>query len=250
MGLIKNIFGKKDKLKESVDLSVLRCDVHSHLIPGIDDGSKTMDETIGILQEFKKLGYKKVITTPHTMSDYYRNTTDIILSGRDKVREELMLRGIDLEFDAASEYYLDEQFEERIAKKDILTFGDNYVLFELSFLAEPMALNRVIFELQSAGYKPVLAHPERYPYFYPDFEKYHSFLDKGVILQLNINSLSGGYSPASKKIAQRMIAENMIQFLGSDCHHMGHVNAIKIESSKMIALKELIDSGRLLNDRL
>ena len=250
MGLLKKIFGKSDTLKESVDLSVLEVDIHSHLIPSIDDGSKNMDETINLLLEFKKLGYRKVITTPHTMSDYYRNTSSIILSGRDKVREELVRRGIDLEFDAASEYFLDEHFEELIAKKDLLTFGNNYVLFELSFVQEPMALSRVIFELQTAGYRPVLAHPERYPYFNTEFEKYHSFLDKGVILQLNLNSISGGYTPSSKKIAHRLIAENMIQIVGSDCHHMGHMNGIKMEASKMIALKELIDSDRLLNSSL
>jgi len=209
-----------------------------------------MDETIDILLGFKSLGFSKVITSPHVMSDYYRNTTDIILSGRDKVIEELEKRNIELEFDAVAEYYLDEYFEELVAKKDLLTFGDNYVLFELSFNAEPMALDRVIFDMQTLGYKPVLAHPERYAYYHDELEKYQRYIDKGVILQLNLNSLSGGYGPECKKTAQKLIQQNMIQMVGSDCHHMGHFQAIKLESSKSKALQELIDSGQLLNAKL
>jgi protein-tyrosine phosphatase len=250
LSFLKNIFSKNELANEPFDLSVLKCDVHSHLIPGIDDGVKTLHESIAILEGFKDLGYQKIITTPHVMSDFYRNSSSTILRGRDIVKEELLRKNIDLDFEVAAEYYLDEHFEELLAKKDLLTFGDNHVLFELSFHTEPMALNRVIFEMQTKGYHPVLAHPERYPYYNEDFEKYHSFVDKGVILQLNINSLSGGYSPMNKKVAKRLVEENMIELLGSDCHHSGHLNAIRMESSRSITLKTLLDSGKLINDKL
>lgn len=249
MGIISNIFGRKEKMAMPVDLSVLKCDIHSHLIPGIDDGSKNMEDSIGMLKKFADLGYRKVITSPHVMSDYYRNSSSTILEGRDKVREELRKREIPIAFDAVAEYYLDEHFEELIKKKDLLTFGDNYVLFELSFLNEPMMAKRVIFELQMAGYKAVLAHPERYEY-YTSVEELESYVDRGVYLQMNTTSIAGFYSPTSKKMAQKLIEKNLISFIGSDCHHMGHLQCIANESRYYIDVKTLIDSGELMNDQL
>ncbi|MEX2437915.1 MAG: CpsB/CapC family capsule biosynthesis tyrosine phosphatase, partial [Candidatus Babeliales bacterium] len=233
----------------AADLSVLKCDVHSHFIPGIDDGAQTVDDSLQMLKEFVAMGYKKVITTPHIMSDAYRNTPEIILSGLEKVRAELKKQNIVIEIDAAAEYYLDYDFEKKIDEGKLLTFGDKYVLFEIGFMNPPEALNAVIFKLLTNGYKPVLAHPERYNYWHNDFKKYEELVDKGALLQLNINSLTGHYSPRTKKIAERMIDEGMISFLGSDCHHGGHVELIKkVRHEK--SLHQLLASGRLLNASL
>lgn len=224
-------------------------DIHSHFIPGIDDGSPDMETTIALLESMVERGYKKVITTPHVMSDYYRNTPEIIRKGCDDVREELQKRNIPLEIDCAAEYNLDIDFQPKIKRKELLTFGDNYVLFEMPFISEPPNLGEAIFEMQLAGYKPVLAHPERYAFWHMDFEKYQTMVDKSVLLQLNINSLTGHYSPQVKKVAQKLIDNNMISFLGSDCHHQGHINLMH-HASKMEVVHQMVKGDKLLNKSL
>ena len=248
MGLF-NFFKKTTRLETPVDLSTLGCDIHSHFIPGIDDGAKTIEDSVQMITELHKMGYKKVITTPHIMSDYYRNTPEIILGGLDKMRAALKEANIPIEVNAASEYYLDYDFERKLDEEKLLTFGDNHLLFEISYMNPPDNLMHVIFKMQLHGYKPVLAHPERYNFWHTDFKKYETFIDKGVLLQMNINSLTGYYSISTKKIAEQMIDKNMISFLGTDCHHIGHIDLIKnVVYEKH--LQKLMESGTLMNNRL
>lgn len=246
---IFNIFKKSTQAQTPVNLSELDCDVHSHFIPGIDDGAKTIEDSVQMITELYNMGYKKVITTPHIMSDYYKNTPSIILDGLEKVRTALKTANIPIQIEAAAEYYLDFDFERKLEEEKLLTFGNNFLLFEISYLYPPDNLYHIIFKMQTLGYKPVLAHPERYNYFHSDFKKYNSFVEKGVLLQLNINSLTGFYSDSTRKIAQEMINQNMISFLGSDCHHNGHVDLMK----KVVFekhLHQLVNSGTLLNQTL
>lgn len=198
MGIFQNIFKKEPKL-EPLDLGILQTDLHSHLIPGIDDGSKSMEMSLDLLKRFSALGYKKVITTPHIMSDYYKNTPEIILGGLEKVKEAIAIEGINIEIEAATEYYLDHRFRELIKEKNLLTFGDRYVLFELSFTAEPPGVKEAIFEMIMEGYKPILAHIERYPFYINEWDTINNLRERGCLLQLNINSLSGQYGPQVKK---------------------------------------------------
>ena len=249
IGKIAQIFRKSEKLIDPVDLSVLRVDIHSHFIPGIDDGAQNMEESLELLREMKALGFSKVITTPHVMSDYYRNTPEIIISGRDGLRKAAEAEGIEIEIDCAAEYYLDADLMGKIKAKELLTFGDNYVLFELPFLSEPPNLAEVVFEMQLAGYKPVLAHPERYAFWHMQFDKCQQIFDKGVILQLNINSVTGHYSPEVKAISKKLIDAQLIGLLGSDCHHIRHVGLMK-QACKHQPLHQLIHSGQLLNAKL
>jgi len=248
MNWLSKLFKREEKL-DPIDLGILKTDFHSHLIPGIDDGAKTLEDSITMIRRFKELGFQKIITTPHVMSDFYKNSPEIILSGLDTVRKELDKQHIQIEIEAAAEYYLDETLDEKIKNHSLLTCGDNYVLFELPFMTEPPNLASTIFELQTNGYKAVLAHPERYGYWYRDFDKYHELKDKGVFLQLNILSLIGHYSPETQKIAERMIDEGLISFLGSDCHHMVHQDLMEIARTKK-HLHKLIESGLLKNNTL
>lgn len=248
MSFLKNIFKKEERLPP-IDFSVFGADMHSHLIPGIDDGSKSIDDSLLMIRRFKELGYKKIVTTPHIMADYYKNTSDIILRGLDNVRNALVKENIDMEIEAAAEYNLDDGLEEKIKKRDILTFGDNYVLFELPFGMEPPNMQEIIFELQTKGYKPVLAHPERYMFWYKNFEKYHELKDRGVILQLNLLSLAGVYSPEIQKVAERMVDEDLVQFVGSDCHRIEHLEMIN-DHSHLKYLHILAAKEDLLNKRL
>jgi protein-tyrosine phosphatase len=249
MGIF-NLFKKKNNLLDTpVDLSVIGTDIHSHFIPGIDDGSKTIEESVEMITEMYNLGYKKVITTPHIMGDFYRNTPEIILSGLENVRAALKTANIPIEVQASAEYYLDFDLERKLDAEELLPFSNKHILFELSYMNAPENLMHFIFKLQTMGYKPILAHPERYNFWHNDFQKYEDLVDKGVKLQLNMNSLTGYYSLSTKKIAEQMIDKKMISFIGSDCHHMGHINLIK-NVVKEPYLKKLIESGTLLNNTL
>jgi len=248
MSLFSRIF-RKEKMLAQIDLACLVTDFHSHLIPKIDDGSKSIEDSIAMIRRFKELGYKNLITTPHVMSDFYKNDADSILGGLEEVNAELNKQHIDIKLTAAAEYYLDEAFEAKINSKELLTFGDNYVLFELPFFAEPPNFAEIVFQLQTNGYKPILAHPERYGYWYNDFNKYIELKEKGVFLQLNILSLIGHYSPETKKIAEKMIDENLVTFLGSDCHNMHHLELMEIARQKPY-VHRLVSSGKLLNATL
>lgn len=247
MGIF-SFFRKKENLPPA-DLSQVQVDIHSHLIPGIDDGAKTIEDSMRLLQRFAELGYKKVITTPHVMSDFYRNTPEIILSGLNKVRNELSNKNFSIEIEAAAEYYLDYELEKKIERKELLTFGDKYVLFELPFVAAPDNLYKAVFDMQMNGYIPILAHPERYSYWYRSFDTYYELKEKGVLFQLNSISLTGHYSPETKKIAERMIDENMIDFVGSDCHHLHHLEILNhVRTLKYF--HKVIESGKLKNKTL
>jgi protein-tyrosine phosphatase len=248
MGLFSNLFSRRKQL-DPLDLSLLGADMHSHLIPGIDDGSKTMDESVEMISRLANLGYKKIITTPHVMSDFYRNSSERILLGLDALTKELAERKIHVGIEAAAEYYCDEHFEKLVEEDDILTFGDNYVLFELAFAQEPSNLNRVLFNLQMAGYKPVLAHPERYMYYHGNYSKYKDFVDKDILLQVNLNSLGGAYGPPTKKIGERLLDDGLVSFVGSDCHHSGHIDLME-QSTRNPSLHAAVESGHLKNNQL
>ncbi|HEX2616366.1 MAG TPA: CpsB/CapC family capsule biosynthesis tyrosine phosphatase [Flavobacteriales bacterium] len=249
MGLFSKLFGGGGPAMPPADLSVLRCDVHSHFIPGIDDGAQTMENSIELIRAMHELGYTKVITTPHVMADGFRNTPEIILAGLQRVREELAAQGIPVEIDASAEYYLDHEFDRLVKERQVIPFGDNYVLFELPFIAEPAILFNVIFQLQTQGYKPVLAHPERYQFWHTDLAKYEALKERGVLFQLNMVALMGAYGPSARKIAEKLIDNGWYELLGSDCHSMNHVEAIKATLSEPY-LHKLLASGKLLNAKL
>ena len=219
-------FFKKKKRNSNLSfegLPPIQVDMHSHLLPGIDDGSQNMEESIAMIQRFVDMGYKKLITTPHIMSDFYKNTPEIILGKRDEVRVELEKRGIEVELEAAAEYYLDEGLINKLSKKEkLLTFGDNYLLFETSYMNASANLGQAIFMMQSQGYKPVMAHPERYTYWYGKHEEIKEVWEKGVHMQVNLLSLVGYYSKPAKVIAEWLIENQMVSFVGTDCHREKH----------------------------
>ena len=227
MGLLTKIFKKKEELPP-FDISKLNVDIHSHLIPGIDDGTQTIEESIRLISNFVSLGYKKVITTPHIMSDYYKNNPEIILTGLEKLKEAIHNEGLDIEIDAAAEYNLEPDFEEIIKKGDVLTFGGDkkYVLFELSFFKEPSRIKEVIWDLLNLGYQPVLAHVERYAYWHKKWDKIEDMINRSVLLQMNIGSITGAYGPDVRKMSMKLIDEGLIDFVGSDCHNQRHIDMI------------------------
>jgi hypothetical protein len=248
MGFFSTIF-KKSQPNEPIDFSVIGVDMHSHFIPGIDDGAKTMKDSVEMITAMAEFGYRKVITTPHIMGDFYKNTPSIINSGLEQVRRAVQEAGVEIDIEAAAEYYFDYELEGKLENERLLTFGDNYLLFEVSYMNAPDNLDGLIFRMQTGGYKPVLAHPERYPYWFRDMKNFEKLKDKGVLFQLNLNSLTGHYSPATQKIAEQMIEKGWYEFVGSDCHHSGHLELLK-KARNSSALRKLVESGKLLNSTL
>jgi len=200
--------------------------MHSHLLAGLDDGVKSHDEAIQLIQNFYQLGYRKVITTPHIMSDYYRNEPDQIISKVEELNKLLQEKQIPVIVQAAAEYYLDENLISKVNDlQKLLTFGTNYLLFETNFFSEPYHLNDFIFNVITQGYKPVLAHPERYQYM--SMEKAEELHNRGVLLQLNIPSLVGYYGKPIERMAVKLIEAGRVNFLGSDCHNLLQCKAVE-----------------------
>ncbi len=232
------------------DYSLMGADMHSHLIPAIDDGSTDMESTLAMLREFQQLGFKRIITTPHVVTDGYNNSSATILAGRDKVRAAMKANNIQMEFDAAAEYYLDESMYPKIEQKDLLTFGKNYLLIELSYLERQFNVDEMIYRLQIAGYRIVLAHPERYPYYYEnDFKTYTSFKDRNVFLQVNLGSLTGKYGKNAKLTAERLIDNNMVDFVGSDLHKVTQFETLR-DTLHSKHLHKILHYEKLLNRTL
>lgn len=222
-------------------------DIHSHLIPDIDDGVKTLEESISIIRNLKELGYQKLITTPHIMSHRFPNTKETILSGLEKVKIELKKQNIDIIIEAAAEYYYDEYFIELIRKKDLLTFGDNHILFELSYTANPFGLEQVVYELLNYGYKPILAHPERYTYYSQSLEKYHNLKDLGLLFQINLNSLNKFYGKNPKIAAEYLVENSLVDFVGSDIHSMRYFDSLN-DYIQMGKLEEVFEKNQIKNN--
>lgn len=218
-------FKKKELIPEGNPLHV---DIHSHLLSGIDDGVQSLEQALEVVLLFKELGYTKLITSPHVMNDMYRNTTDTILRKRDELRTFLKAQQVEMEIDSVAEYYLDEVLMSRLlADEPLLTFGNKYLLFETNFLTEPFQLKEFIFQSITKGYKPVMAHPERYGYLNENFHKAQDLLDRGVLFQLNISSFSGYYSKPAQRTAEQLVDNGSVHFLGSDCHHMQHARLVR-----------------------
>ena len=215
----------------SATLAVLGTDMHSHLLPGLDDGAETLEHSLDLLRALRDLGFRKLIMTPHIMGDFYKNTPQGIRAALEILREAAAAAGLEeVLLDCAAEYYLDEFLGEKLSNgTEMLTFGGDkrYLLFETSYMNEPLNLFEIIFEMKAQGYCPVLAHPERYTYLYgrfADIEKLRR--DHDVLLQVNLNSLAGYYSPAAKKVAEQLIDGGLVDFVGTDTHHLRHTDTL------------------------
>ena len=233
----------------SGDIPNITTDLHSHLIPGIDDGSKSMDDSIQMIEAFIAQGYTKLITTPHIMSHRYPNSRAIIEEGLVALKEELNARNIAIEIEVASEYYLDETVMDLVQERDIMTFGDNYMLFEMSYVQPLHYLDDMVYEMKIAGYNPVLAHPERYIYMHEDFSKYERLKESGLLFQVNIPSLGGFYSKAIQTAAKQIADAGMIDFIGSDAHKIRHLDALR-EVRAQKAYAKVFENNTILNQTL
>ena len=241
---------KKKQSDFSGNLNVLKCDMHSHLIPGIDDGSPDMDTSIQLIEGLRDAGYEKLITTPHLMLDLYPNNRQIITKGYEKLKAELEKRKIHMELRAAAEYFLDDHFDTLLQQDEpLLTIKDNMVLVEFSFASAPFDYKEKIFNLQMKGYKPILAHPERYTYFHQKPEIYEELRNAGCLFQVNILSLTGYYGKGVAQMAARLLKLRYIELLGTDLHH--HKHLLHLQSAAVYQkVNEIAAVLPLLNSQL
>lgn len=222
-------------------------DIHSHVLPGIDDGAKNIKEADFLLNSMLHLGFKKCITTPHTMSNVYPNTIATINAAKEKVNHELAHLAKPLDLKAASEYFIDENFIENFKSNPLLTIKDNYVLVEMSFLNPPLQLHEYLFELQLAGYQPILAHPERYMYYHSNFKEFEKLKKMGLKFQMNLLSAVGYYGEEVMKSANKLLQNEYIDFVGSDIHHKQHIDSFqrKVVLTEIKALETALENNTL-----
>jgi protein-tyrosine phosphatase len=234
--MFSRFFGRKKEEKdiyenlprqENANWAFLGTDMHSHFIPGIDDGAATVEDSVNLVRAMADMGYKSIITTPHVMVDFYPNTTETITNGLKILQAALLENNITIPVRAAAEYYIDENFVALLEKEPLLAITKNQVLVEFSMLYEPPMLWEVIFKMQSAGYVPIIAHPERYLFFHKEFHRYREFKDRGCLLQMNMLSLTGYYGKNIKHIADELLSKGMYDYCGSDMHHEKHAALLK-----------------------
>jgi len=242
------LWGKRES--GAFDYSLLGADMHSHLLPGIDDGSPDLSTSIQLINGLLQLGFKKLITTPHIMQDMYPNKRDDILQRYEVLKKDLETEGIKVEIEVAAEYFLDDNLKKLLANKEpLLTFGDKLVLVEFSMASEPFDFKELLFEMQMQNYLPVIAHPERYIYHEKSKEFFEELKAAGYLFQLNIMSLAGAYGKSVNELARYFIKHEYYDIAGTDLHNIHQLSHLQ---SPAIAhgLKELLDSGKLINTAL
>lgn len=228
MTMFSRLFGSKKQSENTVQApagsnwSFLKTDMHSHLIPGIDDGAPTVDDSMQMVRALQAMGYERIITTPHIKSDIYPNDPAIIQNGLKELQHALTANNIHIPVKAAAEYYVDERFMDMLERGELLTLQNKEVLIEFSFVFEPVRLYEMIFRIQTKGYRPVIAHPERYNYFHEKPSMYRDLKERGCLLQLNALSVTGYYGKPVKETAQLLLKEQLYDYCGTDMHHMRH----------------------------
>jgi protein-tyrosine phosphatase len=221
--MILSLFKQKPILKDLIPKQFV--DIHSHLLPGIDDGAKNIDDTISLINQMKEIGFQTFITTPHIINNVWNNT-ETSIGNKHLETKALIQEIIDGDnFNVAAEYMLDSYFLKRLSTEKLLTIKDNYILIEMSYLNPPIQLFDILFEIQLAGYKPILAHPERYLFYNDDLNEYEKIKNSGCLFQLNLLSTVNYYGTKSTKICDNLLKNDFYDFVGSDIHHQNHINA-------------------------
>jgi len=229
-------FFKKDNQRSFNETQLLlKTDIHSHVLPGIDDGSPDIESSLELLKGMHELGIRKVVATPHIIGDMYRNNAATITAALEKLKEAIPGSGLDIELSAAAEYMLDDYFLSLLKNNTpLLSIHDNIILTEQSYVMPLGNLHEVAFELVTRGYKPIMAHPERYGYYHNNFEIYEDLKEMGFLLQVNLLSLTGYYGSSATKAAKFIFEHGLADLVGTDMHHTNHLHALK-ENIPLIA---------------
>jgi tyrosine-protein phosphatase YwqE len=224
-----SFFLKKNKV---TDISWLGVDIHSHILPGIDDGSPDLVTSVRFVKSLQELGFDQLIATPHIYQELYPNTKEIIFNTKDLLQQEMNKADISLKLSAGAEYMIDQDFK---IDDSLCTLDQKHLLIEMSYLNESPGISQTIFDIEIKGYKPILAHPERYTFYFKDKSRLKRFKEKDCLFQLNLLSILGYYGKEVKQLAEALLKEKMYDFAATDLHHDKH----------LYTLTEGVQSGRL-----
>jgi protein-tyrosine phosphatase len=243
-----SVFGLKQDIVMK-DYSIIGTDIHSHLLPGLDDGSSSMEESLEMIRGMQELGYKKLIITPHIMEGFAMNSPMGILTGLAYLENAVKMAGLDITVNAGAEYMVSDEFELLLNSGDLISFSDKHILLELSTYAPHYNFKSILFKLHVAGYTVILAHPERYSYWFNDLNVFEELQASGVLLQVNTLSFTGYYSGNVRRNAEILADAGMIDLLGTDMHHPASLPFFK-EALYKKPVQKLLASGNLKNSLL
>jgi protein-tyrosine phosphatase len=244
------LFSRSKPAAEISAYRELNADMHSHLLPGIDDGAPDIETSLELVRGMMDLGYSKLITTPHIMWDMYKNSRERILDKLELLREAIRAEGLNVEVNAAAEYFLDDHVAGLLKNNvPLLTLKDNWVLVEFSLAYPSASLHEILFDMQMQGYVPVIAHAERYIYLHQNKEFYGELKQRGCLFQLNVLSLVGHYGKSVTELAHYLMKKEYYDLIGTDLHHKRHLDELK-NPALINPLKKLIDTGKIRNREL
>jgi tyrosine-protein phosphatase YwqE len=242
-----NFFRSKKNIPLYQGFSWLAQDIHSHILPGIDDGSPDVETSLQLLRSLSDAGIHKFICTPHIIGDMYRNTPETINNALSKLKNALEQNGMSMEISAGAEYMMDDHFLELLRNKEpLMKLTKNYILTELSYSTAPEKLEKISFEININNYQPLMAHPERYPYYHHNYDAYYRMKELGFLLQVNLLSLTGYYGKNVAKAAKFILENKLADFVGTDLHHFNHLNILT--DSKSIRIFEKYLGDRIYNE--
>lgn len=235
-----DFFKRKPSGLETPAVLPFETDIHSHVLAGIDDGSPDIETSLQLLRGIQELGIRKTVATPHIIADMYRNTPEIINAALANLREAAKAAGINIEINAAAEYMLDDYFLKLLMDDSpLLCIHKNIILTEQSYAAASGNLNEIAFEIMKKGYRPIMAHPERYGFYHDDYSVYGHLKDMGFLLQVNILSLTGHYGKEVAKAARYIFDHDLADLVGTDMHHTRHLATMQNKDNLILFKKYL-----------
>ncbi|MDP4285513.1 MAG: CpsB/CapC family capsule biosynthesis tyrosine phosphatase [Bacteroidota bacterium] len=241
------MFNKRKNIPLYPGFSWLAQDIHSHILPGIDDGSPDVETSLQLLQSLSEAGIHQFICTPHIIGDMYRNTPESVNNALATLKNACLNSGVNVSINAAAEYMLDDYFMDLLRKKEpLLTLTKNYILTELSYAASPGNLEKISFELNTNNYQPLMAHPERYHYYHKNYDAYYRLKELGFLLQVNLLSITGYYGKNVAKAAKYILKNDLADFVGTDLHHFTHLQVLTDTDS--IKLFEKYFGNKMYNE--
>lgn len=240
----------KRKLSPRPIFEALGTDMHCHLIPQVDDGSKCIEESVECLNTLKAVGYNKVIVTPHFQHPRFDNDEEDICRRYEDLKHHARKAGVEIEMAGiGGEYRIDSGFKNRLENPRFLQVADKYVLVEFSLHQQMMGCDEMIFDLQMKGYDVILAHPERYPYLNLMGSRMEQLKNQGVYFQINALSLGGFYGDEPKRRAYQMLERGWVEFMGTDTHNTLYAQAL-VELSNDRKVEKMLNKYEFLNKTL
>ena len=209
-------------------------DIHNHILPGIDDGAKTVEDSLQLIQGLNDLGISEFIATPHIMHNYFENDPESINAAFESLRASLLQENLkNIPIEASAEHMIDDNFENLLENDGIMPMRKDYLLVEMSYLQPSINFDTSIKRIVEKGLFPILAHPERYNFILLNTGKYSRFKKQGIFFQLNMLSLGDYYDNETQKKAGKLLDAGYIDFIATDAHHLKHIDALeKITLSK------------------